>query len=222
MSQQGPFRLISFNLCPFVQRSAITLLYKGVPFERENIDLSNKPDWFLKLSPLGKVPVLTLSEDRVLFESAVINEYLDEVTEGSLLPSDSFKKAEMRAHIEFSSDLLMKQYGLMTAQTQEDFESKRESVFLGIVRLNEFLAGGEFFNGKNFSLADAALAPFLIRLDIINRALKLTDTEQYPKKVLELSKSLLSKEYVQKSADKLEETVFDFFKSNNSYIGSQL
>ena len=66
-------RLISFPLCPYVQRAAILLLEKGVEFERVDIDLANKPDWFLKLSPLGKVPVLVVEQDgreQVLFESA--------------------------------------------------------------------------------------------------------------------------------------------------------
>ena len=69
------FRLISFKLCPYVQRAAIVLAEKGVPFERVDIDLADKPDWFLKLSPLGKVPVLVVEQDgreEVLFESAVI------------------------------------------------------------------------------------------------------------------------------------------------------
>ena len=56
MSQ--PITLVSHLLCPFVQRAAIVLLEKGVPFTRKNIDLANKPDWFLAISPLGKVPVL--------------------------------------------------------------------------------------------------------------------------------------------------------------------
>ena len=100
-------RLISFPLCPYVQRAAIVLAEKGVPFERVDIDLSNKPDWFLKLSPLGKVPVLVVTgedgREEVLFESAVIAEYLDEVLEPKLLPSDPLEKARHRAWIEFGS-----------------------------------------------------------------------------------------------------------------------
>src|SRR6201995_1115806 len=67
--------LISHKLCPYVQRAVIALNEKGVPFERVDIDLANKPDWFLKLSPLGKTPVLVVGE-HAIFESAVILEYL--------------------------------------------------------------------------------------------------------------------------------------------------
>ncbi|MBL1241713.1 MAG: glutathione S-transferase family protein, partial [OCS116 cluster bacterium] len=55
--------LISHTLCPFVQRAAISLAEKGIEYERKDIDLGNKPDWFLKISPLGKVPLLIVSED---------------------------------------------------------------------------------------------------------------------------------------------------------------
>ena len=73
--------LISHKLCPYVQRAVIALTEKGVPFERIDIDLANKPDWFLKISPLGKVPVLlveTADGEAALFESNVICEYIEE------------------------------------------------------------------------------------------------------------------------------------------------
>ncbi|RVK64633.1 glutathione S-transferase family protein, partial [Sinorhizobium meliloti] len=84
--------LISHHLCPYVQRAAIALHEKGVPFERVDIDLANKPDWFLKISPLGKVPLLRISQDggeAILFESTVICEYLEETQAGPKLhPAD--------------------------------------------------------------------------------------------------------------------------------------
>jgi glutathione S-transferase len=61
------YHLISHDLCPYVQRAVITLCEKGVSFERTYVDLANKPDWFLAISPLGKTPVLKIG-DEVLFE----------------------------------------------------------------------------------------------------------------------------------------------------------
>ena len=122
------FRLISFALCPYVQRAAIVLAEKGVPFERVNIDLANKPDWFLKLSPLGKVPVLVVEQDgreRVLFESAVIAEYLDETIAPQLHPADPIEKAQHRAWIEFASALLADIHGYYTAADEQAFLQKR-------------------------------------------------------------------------------------------------
>ena len=57
-------KLISHKLCPYVQRAVIALSEKGVPFERIDIDLANKPDWFLKVSPLGKTPVCSSATRR--------------------------------------------------------------------------------------------------------------------------------------------------------------
>lgn len=55
--------LISFPLCPFVQRAIIALNEKGAEFDVVYIDLANKPDWFQKVSPFGKVPVLKVERD---------------------------------------------------------------------------------------------------------------------------------------------------------------
>ena len=72
-------KLISFTLCPYVQRAMIVLNEKNIPFDIEYIDLSEPPPWFYDISPLEKVPVL-LVNDEPLFESMVICEYLDEIT----------------------------------------------------------------------------------------------------------------------------------------------
>src|SRR5207237_8146465 len=84
--------LISHKLCPYVQRAVIALTEKGVPFERIDIDLANKPDWFLKISPLGKVPVFVVAHDGgevALFESNVICEYIEHTfPEAKLHPQD--------------------------------------------------------------------------------------------------------------------------------------
>ena len=79
-------KLISHKLCPYVQRAVIALTEKGVAFERIDIDLANKPDWFLKISPLGKTPVLQVG-DIAIFESAVILEYLEETQPRPLHPA---------------------------------------------------------------------------------------------------------------------------------------
>ena len=73
--------LVSHHLCPYVQRAAISLTEKGVPFERVDIDLANKPDWFKAISPLGKVPLLRVQrngDETAIFELAVILEFLEE------------------------------------------------------------------------------------------------------------------------------------------------
>src|SRR6266550_7791789 len=110
--------LISHKLCPYVQRAVIALNEKGIPFERIDIDLANKPDWFLKISPLGKVPVLLVRTDdgeAALFESNVICEYIEETQAGSKLhPHDALERAQQRAWMEFGSTILSEVWGLET------------------------------------------------------------------------------------------------------------
>src|SRR5215213_10311156 len=101
-SRMTKLKLISHKLCPYVQRAVISLTEKGVPFERIDVDLANKPEWFKTLSPLGKTPVL-LVNDTAIFESAVILEYLEETQADPLHPSDARARAEHRAWIEFGS-----------------------------------------------------------------------------------------------------------------------
>ncbi|MCL6268410.1 glutathione S-transferase family protein [Sansalvadorimonas sp. 2012CJ34-2] len=166
MSQN--IELISFKLCPFVQRSVITLLEKKVPFDITYIDLSNKPDWFLELSPTGKVPVLK-TQGEVVFESAVINEYLDEITPPSLHPKDPLIKAKHRAWIEFSSSLLMGQYKVAFAQDRNAAEEEQKALTKQLAHLEKSVSDGPLFAGQDFCLVDAAVAPFFMRVDLHNR-----------------------------------------------------
>ena len=161
--------LISFKLCPFVQRSVITLLEKDIPFDITYIELDDKPDWFLALSPTGKVPVLKIDQSKILFESAVINEYLDEITPPSLHPNDPFEKAQNRAWIEFGSNLLMTSYRFTVASDPEKLAEQRKLLVNLLVKLDTEVAGQSFFNGKSFSLVDTAIAPIFRWIEILDR-----------------------------------------------------
>lgn len=169
------YKLISFKLCPYVQRAAIVLAEKKVPFERIDIDLANKPDWFLKLSPLGKVPVLVVTGDdgreEVLFESAVIAEYLDEVLAPRLHPADPLTKARHRAWIEFASATLADISGFYAGDAAV-FAAKRDALTEKFARLEAELGEGPWFGGERFGLVDAAFAPVFRYFDLFDRVLK--------------------------------------------------
>jgi glutathione S-transferase len=167
------FKLISFKLCPYVQRAAIVLAEKNVPFERIDIDLADKPDWFLALSPLGKVPVLVVEQDgleQVLFESAVIAEYLDDTLEPRLHPADPLARARHRAWIEFASALLADFYGLY-AGDEASFRARLEAIDVKLDRLEAEFGDGPYFAGGAFSLADAAFAPALRYFELFDSVL---------------------------------------------------
>lgn len=151
-------KLISFALCPYVQRSVITLLEKKVPYDIEYIDLDDPPAWFYDVSPLEKVPVL-LVDDQPLFESMPICEYLDEITTGSLYPEDPFARARNRAWIEFGNELLGAGFAYSTTDNELTYKQNLMTVKDRLETLEEFFEGGPYFNGETFSLVDAVYAP---------------------------------------------------------------
>ncbi len=175
--------LISFKLCPYVQRSLITLLHKGVEHRITYIDLADPPDWFVDISPLQKVPLLRV-DGAVLFESAVINEYLDETTGAPLMPADALSRAVHRGWIEFGSELLGDQWRLST-QSGERYSRARESL-LGKLRtlqsqLDQRGGDGPFFAGDQLSLVDTAYAPFFMRHALLDGPLALTAAGELPR-----------------------------------------
>ena len=164
--------LVSHHLCPYVQRAAISLTEKQVSFERRYIDLSNKPEWFKSLSPLGKVPLLQVG-DHVIFESAVILEYLEETQAHPLHPSDPLTRAEHRSWIEFGSTILNDIAGLYNAPDAPAFESKSATLAGKFARVEGALSSGPWFAGETFSLVDAAYGPIFRYFDVFERTLDL-------------------------------------------------
>ena len=179
-------KLISHKLCPYVQRAVIALTEKGVPFERIDIDLANKPDWFLKISPLGKVPVLVVTGDDgkevALFESNVICEYIEETQGGARLhPQDALARAQHRAWMEFGSTILGELWGLETTGDPAVFESKRQAIAAKFARVEEALGKGPFFAGEKFSLVDAVFAPIFRYFDVFDQLTDLSVFAGTPK-----------------------------------------
>ncbi len=150
--------LVSHHLCPYVQRAAIALAEKGVPFERTNIDLTSKPDWFVAISPLGKVPLLRV-DDEVIFESSVICEYLDETLAPRLHPEDALARAKERAFMEFGSAILGDLWGYQMARDDAAFLAKAKDIDAKLQRVESTLGEGPWFRGTSFGFVDAVFAP---------------------------------------------------------------
>jgi glutathione S-transferase len=160
-------KLISHKLCPYVQRAVIALTEKGVAFERIDIDLANKPDWFLAVSPLGKTPVLLVG-DVAIFESAVILEYLEETQPKPLHPADPLRRAEHRAWIEFASAVLNDIAGFYAAPNEVAFKAKASQLEQRFARLEARVAASPWFDGENFSLVDAVFGPVFRYFDVFD------------------------------------------------------
>jgi glutathione S-transferase len=178
--------LISSPTCPYVQRAVIALKEKQVPFEVIYVDLSNKPDWFLAISPLGKVPVLKVERegrpDAVIFESAVILEYLEETVPGvKMHPSDPLERAKNRAWIEVASSFLGDLGRLGRARTGEELDAAKLAISAKLKLLESTLREGPFFSGQHFSFVDAAFGPAFRQLDVIESVNRTGLLDGYPR-----------------------------------------
>jgi glutathione S-transferase len=163
--------LVSHTLCPYVQRAAIVLTEKGVPFERRWVDLANKPDWFKAVSPLGKTPVLLVG-DTAVFESAVICEYLDDSVLPRLHPADALVRARHRSWMEFGSNLLNAIASFYNAPDEATLLAKARDMRTRFEQLDAELAGtwngGPFFAGHQFSIVDAVFGPVFRYFDVFD------------------------------------------------------
>lgn len=165
------FELISNILCPYTQRAAIQLAEKGLGVKRTYIDLVHKPDWFLQLSPLGKVPVLRVGNAAV-FETAVICEYIEEVAgdRAPMWPANPLDRARHRAWAEFASALIGDVFGFYMAPDEGAFERKRSDLAGRFARLEmQLAAAGPYFDGERFGLVDAAFAPIFRLLETFDQ-----------------------------------------------------
>lgn len=211
--------LISFKLCPFVQRSVIMMLEKGVDYDITYINLKEPPEWFKEISPLGKVPLLKVG-DEVLFESAVIMEYLDEVNPPSMHPTDPLRKAQNRAWIEFASTLIMSQFNMVMSKEKEDFDKAQEELRNKLSMVEKQLTG-PYFNGEDFTLVDMAFAPVFMRLAFLEKWQPMGLLDSLPK-TQAWSEKMLARESVANSVvEDLEELYRNHIASSGGYGAQQ-
>jgi glutathione S-transferase len=178
------FMLCSFKTCPWVQRAAIVLRAKNIPYDITYIDRDHRPDWFLAISPHSKVPVLRIGENDALFESNAIAEYLDETAAPRLHPEDAITRARNRAWTDYVGTFASAISNTMYADSDEEFTRNAAKIAVPFGKLEEALAKrgntGPYFNGAKLSLVDAAYAPFLQRYTFMDALRPLGVIEKFP------------------------------------------
>jgi glutathione S-transferase len=202
----------------------IVLRAKAAEFDVTYINLREKPDWFLKISPHGKVPVLVVDE-QPLFESSAIAEYLDEATEPRLHPEDLLKRARNRAWTDFVPDFSRGVRGTYYSKTKEDNQKGVQEAEKVLQKLEDAISrergnDGPYFNGDKLSLVDAAYAPFLQRFALADSKLHTGLLDKFPK-VKAWLEALLAHDAVKGSLpDEFEETFVANLKRNEYYLGT--
>lgn len=210
-------KLISFPTCPYVQRSVMLLEKLGREYEVEYIDLANPPEWFLEISPLGKVPVLQV-EDTVLFESHVILEYLNEVADVDYHPADPLEKAHHRSMMEFGSAMLGSQWMTTAAKDEASFKKYLAGLTKLMATLESSIDSAPFYVGKELHIIDFSFAPLLLRLDIMKRHFEPSLFDEFPK-VAAWTQVLIGLDALKTSAvPDLEARILQGMKDAGSYL----
>ena len=212
-------KVVSFKICPFVQRVTAALEAKNVPYSIEFINLKNKPEWFLEISPTGQVPVVVTDDGISLFESDAIVEYIDDKygpLELSLTPEE---KALDRAWSYQASKHYLVQCGTMRSSDLASLREKESKLSKAFERAEQNLSEGPYFKGEKISKIDIAWLPLLHRAEIISRNSGFDFLEKYPKVKL-WQTALLTTGLAEKSVSKDFEQVFsEFYLASSTYLG---
>jgi len=214
-------KIVSFKICPFVQRVTALLEAKHLPYEVEYISLKNKPQWFLNISPNGQVPVLITETGQPLFESDAIVEYLEEAYP-PLIPSVS---TEQRAINRAWSYLAVKNYLVQCSAQRSANEATLKERSLKLKKafsaMEYALGDAPYFNTKTIGIVDIAWLPLLHRAGLIEKHTGYDFLAGYPK-LKKWQQQVLSTGLAEKSvAEDFEQAFTDFYLSNQTFLGNK-
>jgi glutathione S-transferase len=212
-------KIVSFKICPFVQRVIAVLELKEVAYDVEYISLADKPAWFAEVSPHGQVPVL-IEDDGTLFESGPIAEYIDEV-HGTfrLHPSDPFVKARHRAWIELASANYLIQCGAQRSSTAKDLETNAARLSTVFAKIEDALGESKFFAGSKPSMVDAAWFVLLHRAYIIEQCTDFDFLAEFPKTKRWQLAALAVDALMRSAPEGFTEEFVNFYLNENTYLG---
>ncbi len=213
-------KVVSFKICPFVQRVTALLEAKTIPYEIEFISLKDKPQWFLDISPNGQVPVLITESGIALFESDAICEYLDEIYS----PIEKGISAEQHAIDRAWSYQAVKHYlvqcSAMRSGDKETLAERTEKLGKAFAKAEKKLGDGPYLKGNTISNVDISWLPLLHRASIIEKYTCYDFVSQYPK-VKQWQNALLESGLAEKSvADDFEKAFTKFYLSDNTFLGT--
>ncbi len=192
--------LFLFAICPFAQRVHMSLIHSELPFEKKILDPENIPDDFSLISPLGNVPVLRVNKTEFIFESAVINDYIAQISPIKMEPEDEIKRAKMRSWSEYSTSCM----GMMiqVLKSEDEVTFKQNNIMLVDkfqVISKQIENNGPFFYGDLYTSIDSSYAPLFFRMQTLNNLFKLFSLAGLPENVAQWMQALLHSYALKKS-----------------------
>ncbi len=211
--------LFGHSICPYVQRVAILMEEKNIPYERTDIELHNKPQWLNKISPLAKVPVLVIDDHIPLFESQVICDYLDEVSPGSLQPKDVLEKAQQRAWIAYADEILSSIARIIYRdKNHESFDESCSNILGHLKILEQIISSDGYFSATQFYLIDAVYSTVFRYFKVLFTHLNQNPFLDLPK-IEKWQQALSERTSVREAvANDYDHQLILFIQKQNSYI----
>lgn len=212
-------KVISFTICPFVQRITAMLEAKNLPYEVEYISLGDKPQWFLDISPNAQVPVMVTENGTALFESDAIAEYLEDAYPALQEGISAEQKALNRAWSYLGTKNYLPQCGAQSSKDIQTLKERTEKLATAFAKVENVLGEYRFFNSDTLSMVDLAWLPLLHRAQIIREKSGYDFLAGYPK-VQAWQVALLETGLAEKtvSADFFEK-FSDFYLSEKTFLG---
>ena len=211
-------KIVSFKICPFVQRVTALLEAKKLPYEIEYIQLSDKPQWFLDISPTGQVPLLITESGTALFESDAIVEYIEDVSEPLELGITAEQRAIDRAWSYQGAKHYLAQCSTMRSADEATLHERLGNLKKAFARAEQKISA-PFFKGEQISNVDIAWLPLLHRANIIKEHSCFDMLDGLPK-VQAWQQALMDTGLAEKSvAEDFEAAFTDFYLSGQTYLG---
>jgi glutathione S-transferase len=216
--KENVLKLATSILSPFGQRVEMVMIEKNLPFEKVNVNLAQRPDWFIRDSKLGKVPIL-YAEEQILFESIVICEYLEEKYSQTKLHSDNLLiKAQHRSWMEFSNFLVSTLFQMVAADSEAGFNNHKGNIIEKLKIFEQNIKFSPYFHGDNFMLIDICMASFLKPLFFLDNRFNLEIISSF-KQFATYAENLLARNSLHKSTHPdYEEVLKNFIKNKKSFL----
>jgi len=212
-------KIVSFKICPFVQRVTALLEAKGVPYYIEYIDLGNKPQWFLDISPNKQVPILITDDNHILFESDAIVEYLDEVAGTPISSENPVKKAQDRAWSYLASKNYLVQCSAQRSPDAQTLKERGTKLSTAFGKIEARLGESQYAPDDRIGMIDIAWLPLLHRASIVERQSGYDFLRDFPK-VKRWQQNLLATGIPSKSVSEDFEDRFNaFYLAESTHLG---
>ncbi|MBF0264345.1 MAG: glutathione S-transferase family protein [Gammaproteobacteria bacterium] len=225
-NQPESLELYLFPSCPFAQRVNMSLIRSGLEYSKKVFTPMDMPENLKQISPLGNVPVLLINNKESIFESAVIADYIAQISPVSLEPKDEITRAQMRAWSNYSDDCFTKFMAVLNAENEKDMlEANEKFINAFHVLSNQRINKGPYFYGEQYTTIDSSYGPLFLRMKTLNQLFPAFTYQSLPDNISQWMDNLCNSDTLKDSIIGNFNEVFKMFlnkMAGSGYINQQL